>query len=160
MFVLRVIDALEAARVPHALAGGYAVALHGAVRGTVDVDLVLSLREGPLDRARRALESLGLSSRLPLTAGEVAHFRQEYVERRNLLAWSFVNPEQPSEIVDLLLTYDLKELKTTRIAVDGRRIRVVSLADMIRMKKASGRPQDLADIDALQRIRDQKGRKR
>ena len=160
MFVLRVIDALEAARVPHALAGGYAVALHGAVRGTVDVDLVLRLEEGPLDRARRALESLGLSSRLPLTASEVANFRHEYIERRNLLAWSFVNAERPSEIVDLVLTHDLKELKTTRIAVDARRIRVVGLADLIRMKKASGRPQDLADVDALKRISEMKGRTR
>ena len=40
-FLSRVSKALDAAGVRYALVGGYAVALHGAVRGTVDIDIVL-----------------------------------------------------------------------------------------------------------------------
>jgi len=36
-----------------------AVALHGAVRGTVDIDLVIRLREADFLRAERALISWG-----------------------------------------------------------------------------------------------------
>jgi len=43
MFILRVIEALKGHRVAYAIVGGYAVALHGAVRGTVDIDIIVKL---------------------------------------------------------------------------------------------------------------------
>ena len=60
MFLLRVTAALAKARVPYGLVGGYAVALHGAVRGTMDIDLVIRLEEAQFVRAERALRSIGL----------------------------------------------------------------------------------------------------
>ena len=153
MFLLRVTDALDAARVAYALAGGYAVALHGAVRGTVDIDLVIRRRERDYLKVEQALHTLGLRSRLPLAASEVFKFRSEYIRNRNLIAWTFVNPAQPSEIVDLLLLEDLTGIKVTRIKVGDRTLRVASIADMIRMKRASGRPQDNEDVKALEKLR-------
>ena len=41
MFIHEICAALEHAEVSYAVVGGYAVALHGAVRGTVDVDVVI-----------------------------------------------------------------------------------------------------------------------
>ena len=152
MLLLRVTGAFDRARLPYAVVGGYAVALHGAVRGTVDVDLVIRLRESDFLRAERALRSLGLQPRLPVTASEVFRFREEYVRNRNLAAWSFVNPAAPSEIVDVLLTEDLARLKIRKIRIDGRTVRLASIADLIRMKRASGRPQDLEDIEALRKL--------
>ncbi|MCI0409391.1 MAG: hypothetical protein L0191_12675, partial [Acidobacteria bacterium] len=92
MLLLRVIRALNEARVPYAVVGGYAVALHGAVRGTVDVDLVIRFKAVDFQRTERALVSLGLQSRLPITAAEVFQFREEYLQNRNLRAWTFINP--------------------------------------------------------------------
>ncbi len=37
--------------------------------------------------------------------------------------------------------------------VDGRAVPVISLDALLRNKRAAGRPQDLADIDALERTR-------
>ncbi len=74
------------------------------------------------------------------------------MERRNLFAWSFVNAARPSEIVDILLTHDLRQLKTERVEAGGRRLRIVALRDLIAMKRESARPQDLADVEALERI--------
>ena len=153
MFLLRVTGSLTKARVPYALVGGYAVALHGAVRGTVDIDLVLRLEEKQFVRAERALKSIGLESRLPVTAQEVYRFREEYLRNRNLIAWSFVNPSCPSELVDIVLTHDLSTMKTQTMRVQGRQIRVVALDDLIRMKQMSGRLQDQEDIRALQALR-------
>jgi len=45
MFVLKIVSTLKKAKVSYALVGGYAVALHGAVRGTLDVDLILRFQE-------------------------------------------------------------------------------------------------------------------
>ncbi len=153
MLLLRVAQAFDRTRVPYALVGGYAVALHGAVRGTVDIDLVIRLREADFLRAERALLSLGLHPRLPVTASEVFRYREEYIRNRSLTAWSFVNPALPSEIVDVILTEDLARMKVRRIKVRSQTVRVASIEDLIRMKRSSGRPQDLEDVEALRRLR-------
>ncbi|MCP3980260.1 MAG: hypothetical protein GY716_13225 [bacterium] len=153
MWLIRVVEALDRARVAYALVGGYAVALHGAVRGTLDIDLVLRFSEKQFEAAARAFRSLSLEPRLPVTASEVFRFREEYLRNRNLTAWTFVNPNRPSEIVDVVLTHDLSAMKVRRVRVEGRSIKLASIDDLIRMKKASGRPQDLEDVRALERLK-------
>jgi hypothetical protein len=152
MFPLRVCRALDRARVPYALVGGYAVALHGAVRGTIDVDLVIRMREKDFRLTEAALRGIGLEPRLPVTAEEVFRFREEYLRHRNLHAWSFVNRERPSEIVDVVLTADLTNFKVKRVRVRGQSLRVASIPDLIRMKEGTGRAQDLEDVRALKAL--------
>jgi hypothetical protein len=144
--------ALDRARVPYALVGGFAVALHGAVRGTVDVDLVIGLRETAFQRTEKALNELGLQSRLPVTASEVFRFREEYLRNRNLRAWTFVNPSRPSEIVDVILSEDLARMEVEKFTIQNQVVRVASIADLIRMKRGTGRPQDREDVKALRRL--------
>lgn len=60
MFLTNVANALTKHKVEFAIAGGYAVALHGAVRGTVDIDIVIKLKEKSFHNAENALLALGL----------------------------------------------------------------------------------------------------
>ncbi|HBL19237.1 MAG: hypothetical protein A2X36_03035 [Elusimicrobia bacterium GWA2_69_24] len=150
MFLFDVAAALKASRVPFAIAGGHAVALHGAVRGTVDLDLVLRLERRHFLGAEAALRGLGLVPKLPVSAAEVFDFREEYIRNRNLIAWSFANPSDPSQVIDIIITHDLAKLRVSRIRVGDRTLPVLSLPDLIAMKRASGRPQDLEDIRALE----------
>ena len=152
MLIDRVVTSLRRARVRFAIAGGHAVALHGAVRGTVDLDLVLALSRGNFTAAEAALNGMGLESRLPLKAEEVFDFREEYIRNRNLIAWSFVNPADPTEIVDIILTEDLDSMQVELVPLGRLRLPVVAVADLIRMKEKSGRPQDLEDVKALRSI--------
>ncbi len=152
MFIERVVSALRQSRVRFAIAGGHAVALHGVVRGTLDVDLVLALSRENFTAAESALNRMGLQSRLPLKAQEVFDFREEYIRNRNLIAWSFVNAADPTEIVDVILTEDLDAIAVELVPAAGLRLPVVAVADLIRMKEKSGRPQDLVDVQALRGI--------
>lgn len=153
MFFENVIKALNQHRVQYRLVGGYAVALHGAVRGTVDIDFVISLNQGSYRKTEKALNSIGLKSRLPISADEVFNFREEYIKNRNLIAWSFVNPENPLEIVDIIITEDAKKMKSVIKIAGGIRIKIATINDLINMKKKSGRKQDMEDITALEKIR-------
>src|SRR5579859_1436028 len=105
MFLFDVVLALQKAKVPFAVTWGYAVALHGAARGTVDLDIVLRRSKPHFVAAERALKDLGLVPRLPVTAAEVFDFREEYIKNRNLIAWSFYNPKDPTQIVDIIITH-------------------------------------------------------
>lgn len=151
-FLSRIGAALDAAGVRYALVGGYAVALHGAVRGTVDVDVILAWDQRTLRAAEKALQGLGLVSRLPITADEVFRFRDEYLRNRNLIAWNFYNPKDLTEQLDVVISTDLKGKKVLAIETADGTIRVLSRKDLIAMKRASGRPQDLADIAALEKL--------
>lgn len=151
-FLVRVCRALKAANVRYAIVGGYAVALHGAVRGTVDVDLAIDWTLDALTRAEQALGELGLVSRLPLTARDVYHYRDEYVANRNLIAWNFYNPDDVSEQVDIIVTYDLRGRKLKRFALADGPVSVLALEELMEMKRGTDRPQDLEDVKALERL--------
>jgi len=157
MFIIQVCQALEREKVVYAGVGGYAVALHGVVRGTVDVDIAIQWNLSNLQKAERALKDLGLISLLPVDAKTIFQFRNEYIENRNLIAWNFYNPLNPTQQVDLLITYDLQGLKATKqIKTSAGTLRILNLEELIQMKLKSGRPQDLEDAKALKSVQKEK----
>lgn len=153
VFIFKVVAALKNAKVNYAIVGGFAVALHGAVRGTVDVDLVIGLTKPDYLATEEALKNLGLEPRLPVRAEQIFDFHEEYRKNKNLVAWSFYNPQNPSEIVDIIITHDLKKMKTKKISAGKITLNLLSIDSLISMKKESGRPQDLEDIKALQKLK-------
>lgn len=150
MLIYDVIDQFQKSKLSYAVIGGYALALHGIVRATMDVDFVLSLRLKDYELAEKALGEIGLQSRLPVRAQDIIKMRNEYITHRNLLAWSFVDYKQPSRQVDILITKDLRKLKVEKVSVAGRKISVVTLKELLKMKLEAGRPQDLVDAKNIQ----------
>jgi hypothetical protein len=118
----------------------------------VDIDIVLTWSLESLRRAERALTEIGLVSRLPISAEDVFQFRDEYVENRNMVAWNFYNPANLTEQVDIVVTYDLEGKRRQRVDTPDGPIQILSRRDLIAMKRASERPQDLEDADALERL--------
>jgi len=152
MFIKKVTDALNKANIHYALVGGYAVAMHGAIRGTVDLDFVIALEQQQYKLVEKTFATLGLVPRLPVSANEIFQFRNEYIKNRNLVAWSFINHNNPLEVVDIIITHDAKQMKTEILHVDGMTIKIATIDEIIKMKKKSGRPQDLEDIKALEKL--------
>lgn len=150
MLLYEITDSFEASKLKYAVVGGFGLALHGIVRATMDVDFVLTLTQGDFERAEKALAKIGLQSRLPIRAEDVIKMRQEYIDNRNLIAWSFVDYKNPSRQVDILITKDLKDLQTEKVSVGGRKISVATLPEILKMKTEAGRPQDLIDIKSIQ----------
>lgn len=149
MILYEVTKAFQKEKIPFAVVGGLALALHGIVRATIDLDLVMSLTLEQLTKAEKALIELGLQSRIPVRAKDIANFRQEYIENRNLIAWSFVDASAPLRQVDLLIHRDLNDIETEIVKVGGMKIPVATLAALAVMKKEAGRPQDLVDLERI-----------
>lgn len=152
MFIIKVCNTLKEAGVTYAVVGGYAVSLHGAVRGTVDVDIVIAWSLENLKKTEGALKKIGLISQLPLNAVTVFDYKEDYVQNRNLIAWNFYNPKILTEQVDLILTYDLNPLSITTVRTAVGEINILSRKQLIEMKTRSGRPQDLQDVKALENL--------
>ena len=139
-----VTGSLENARIDHALCGGMAVIVHGYPRLTRDIDLLL--REEDLERARNALEKSGYtlpSGVLPFDVGKPTErrvFRVTKVEG---------NDHMPLELV--LVSPFLEDVWKGREKhiVEGKTLCVVSREGLAKMKRAAGRPQDLADLSQL-----------
>ncbi|MES2504725.1 MAG: nucleotidyl transferase AbiEii/AbiGii toxin family protein [Myxococcota bacterium] len=147
----KVCTCFEKNNIPYALVGGYAVALHGVPRGTFDMDFIIRFRENDFIALEAAMISIGFKSRLPVSAKEVFQFRQEYIDNRNLIAWTFINQTNAMELVDIVLTDNLEDVSTVNKIIGTTKIQVLSKADLINMKKRAGRPQDLIDVNFLER---------
>jgi hypothetical protein len=101
----------------------------------------------------KALIDLGFVSKLPVSSHEVFNFREEYIQNRNVISWSFYNMVDPSEIVDIIITHDLSKLRKVQFKSGLLSLSVLSKKDLIAMKKLSDREQDRADVEALEKIR-------
>lgn len=150
MNIKQIIEALEAQGVRCSIAGGCAVALHGIVRGTIDLDLIIEHSENQFTACEAALKSIGFVSRLPVSARDVFHFREEYIKNRNLVAWSFYRPDQPLHVVDILIIKNLREMSSVKIHSATFSYPVIALPDLIQMKREACRPQDLEDLKLLE----------
>lgn len=153
IFLERVCEALNHANVRYVVVGGYAVALHGAVRGTLDIDIALRWTRKNVENAEAALNSIGLISRLPITARDVFNYRDEYIRNRNLIAWNFHNSADLSEQLDVIIAFDAKGKKAVFKQLHDTSVPVLNIKDLIGMKEASGRSQDIEDIKALEKLK-------
>ena len=149
MFILKVVSVLDDYKIPYAIAGGHAVALHGAIRGTVDINLLIQWKLENLKLVQRALGEIGLQSRLPVSPEDIFHSRDEYIKEKNLMTWNFINPDDPSEQVDVLIISDLGDISVEKTSLEGKTLNIISKKDLIAMKEASRREQDLWDVKAL-----------
>jgi len=150
--------ALHGARVRFVVVGGTAVVLQGHARLTIDLDLVLDLAAEPAAAAIHVLTELGLRPRLPVPAADFADeaTRRDWVEHRNLQVFSLFDPDRPAREVDLFATEPLPldelERDATVFPISGVPVKVASRQHLIEMKRRAARPQDLADIAALQEL--------
>ena len=159
MFYDEVLTKLRDAEVRFVVVGAVAMNLHGVPRMTADLDLLVDLSEPNLSALLQALEDLGYKPRLPVPASALldSECRREWVEQRNLKAFTFIHPLRPLQEVDLLLespvSFEEADRQKTVLAAGRLRIPVISLDHLIAMKRGSNRAQDAADVEALERLK-------
>jgi hypothetical protein len=156
---LPLFKALDDAGVKYVVVGGLATVLHGYARLTTDIDLIVDLVPDEAARTIRTLESLGFLPRLPVPAAQFADAekRREWIEQKGMRVFSFHNPVNPMLSIDLFvehpIPFDDLRSRAVRLDIDGVAVYICSIDDLIVLKQQAGRPQDLQDIERLQRIK-------
>lgn len=158
----RVFRVLGEAGARYVVVGGLATVLHGYVRLTADIDLVVDLEPSEARKAMQALGRLGLRPRAPVDATDFADpdKRRQWVEEKGMQVFSLWDPAEPLLEVDVFVTHPIpfEELwgRSEEIALDQVPIRIASIPDLIALKRLAGRPEDAQDIEALEAILEHK----
>src|SRR5690606_14011885 len=136
-----ILSAFTVENVEYLLVGAYALAAHGFVRATGDIDLWTRPSEENAERVIRALARFGA----PLSEVSVADFTEP-----GIVFQLGVAPRR----IDILTMIDGVSFEEAwqerkQIEVDGLPVPVISRSHLAKNKESVGRPQDLVDLDWL-----------
>ncbi len=156
--VRAILQALNDAEARYLIVGGIAVVAHGYVRYTADLDIVLNLERENVLRAMNALEAIGYRPLVPVKGADFADpaLRESWIQEKHMIVFQMLDPNRPSTRLDVFVEEPFpfeEEYAAARWEnVEGIRSPVVQFAELIRLKRTSGRPQDLTDIEQLESI--------
>jgi hypothetical protein len=136
------IASLNDNRVRYLVVGGYAVALHGYPRYTKGLDFWLDRTPENAARIIKALEDFGF--------GSLGLQETDFLEEDQIIQLGF-----PPNRIDLLTSvtgvdFEVCHSSKIEVIVEGVEVSFIDLENLRRNKKASGRFQDLADLENLQ----------
>jgi hypothetical protein len=136
---------LNKKKVKYLIVGGYAVAFHGYVRATKDLDILFNNSPPNILRLKQVLNDFGF----PVdNLKHVAFSGQGQIIRMG------VSPVM-IELINAISGVSFKTAWTNRVAgVYGKtKVWYLSKPDLMKNKKASGRPRDIADVEELKRVK-------
>ena len=151
---LKLLNLLADAGAEFVIVGGVAAFLHGGRRVTYDVDVVPRLDAKTWPGLIDAIWDAGGRPRIPETRESIKDVLniEKWMRDKGMLALTCGAIE-----IDLLVqqSHRFEQLKARAKTVElgGYGFLVVSIDDLIEMKRAAGRPQDLLDIAELTAIK-------
>lgn len=147
--ILRVLDEFG---VDFVVVGGVAVQTHGYIRFTKDLDVIARASILNMTRLSEALVALQAELRTPGTM----RLEDPHQLRRAALVPAMTDAG-PLDVINMEhvagapRSYDALREAALVVEIAGLQVAVAGLSDLIRMKRAAGRQQDLMDIEALTR---------
>jgi len=146
----QLLERLVAAEIRFVLVGGLAVNAWGYIRATRDVDIVPDSSPDNLERLDALLADLGgrvdVDGRL-LDSDAISTFLR--TGDRTLVVTDLGRVDVLQGLPQIPTFADL-DAKATNVDMDGLAVRVCSLDHLLEMKRASERPRDRDDLEALE----------
>ena len=142
---VELLAAFDRAEVHYLVIGGYAVGYHDRPRTTKDLDRLLDAAPDNLRRASEALADFGAP---PSVGGDLAAATTDEI------VW-FGRPPLRVDFLKQVSAVDFGDAWSRRVIDhwNGVPVSIVSRADLVRIKRAAGREQDLIDARNLERSR-------
>ena len=151
---------LNHGKIKYLVIGGVAVNLHGYPRMTGDLDILIEMDTKNIKKFVDMVKRLGWKPKVPVQveAFADAEKRKDWIEEKGMKVFSVYNPKDVFEHIDVMvenyIDFGKAYLKRKIVSVGGVRVPVVSMPDLIRLKKIAGRPRDLTDIRTLLQIQE------
>ena len=137
--------ALSEEKVRFLLVGAYALAAHGYPRATMDIDIWVTPSPHNADAVLRALLRFG---------APLHNLTKEDFQRDGTVFQIGVAPRR----IDIItaasgLRFEETYQRSLSVNIEGIKVHIPSIDDLITNKKASGRTKDLADAEALESLK-------
>ena len=132
---------LNAHQVEYLLIGGYAVGYYGYPRATVDMDIWIAMNPANAERIVTVLKEFGFN--LPDLSPKL------FLKERQIIRMGV--PPVRIELATTISGVNFDECYAERMSdeLDGVKVNLISLKHLKANKKASGRHQDIADLEKL-----------
>ena len=135
-------------KVKFLLVGAYAMAAHGYPRATLDIDIWIMPSPENAEAVIRALRRFG---------APLHNVTKEDFQKDGIVFQIGVAPRR----IDLMtaasgLQFEKAYKQSIATNIEGLEVHILSIDDLIRNKKASGRTKDLADLEALKYLKQSK----
>lgn len=155
---LHIFIELHKQEVKYLLCGGLAVNIYGIPRMTADIDIILDFSLDNVTRFEKVIKQFNYQSVLPFAIHSLVDlsFKKAMVGEKNLIAYSYSNTQANRMAMDVLV-----DVPVMFAALWGNRtirklgeveIQMVSIEDLITLKKYSNRKQDQEDVILLSKI--------
>ncbi len=132
-------------KVAYAVIGGYAVGIHAEPRYTKDLDILIVPEKKNAKALLAALSEFG---------APISNLSVDELATPGLL-YVFGIPPLRVDILNRIVGVNVKALikRAKKIKIADTSLKVVTIADLIMLKKLAGRKQDLADIEKLKAVK-------
>lgn len=142
------IDCLNKNNVAYVLVGGYAAIIRGHTRTTGDMDIFVERSLENAEKVIKAIDDFGF--------GSIGFSKEDIVDES-----SFVRMGEEPLKIDILNSIQGVEFKEVyefaeEYEDEGIKMKVIHINHLIKNKIAAGRPKDLADVRALEKILNRK----
>ncbi|MEO0136995.1 MAG: hypothetical protein ABIL40_09205 [candidate division WOR-3 bacterium] len=115
---------------------GFAAVLHGVLRATFDLDVVVDFSEENVKKLISVINEFNLKPTVPINPTEMADAdkRKKWREEKNTKVLNFVDTEGIYRL-DIVLLYNYADFKPMEIVIDEIPVYVVDKETLIGMKK-------------------------
>lgn len=140
-----ILQCLAGEKVKFLLVGAYALAVHGYLRATMDMDIWVMPSPENAEAVLRALRRFGAQLR-DINAADL--------QKNDTIFQIGIAPIRIDIITGASgLCFEEAFARSCEALIEGVKIHILSIDDLIRNKKASGWTKDLADIEALETMK-------
>ena len=144
--------------IDYLVVGGLAVNFHGIPRMTYDIDLMILLQSENILKLVSQLTRWGYKPKIPIDPRDLADekTRSSWIRDKEMKALNFFSEKLPIGEIDVVfespIPYDKLKLRSVKIELEGEKVPLISIHDLIELKMKAGRKQDLTDAEHLKRI--------
>ncbi len=145
-------------KVKYVLVGGIAVNLLGSLRSTADMDILVEMSNDNLRKVVSILKKKNYHVKQPVDPMGIADekIRHDWIHNKHMKAFNFYKEDELKE-VDIIIESPLSFEEVTKSAIkmkiDNMILSVISIDNLIKMKKNTGRNIDKLDIEELRKIK-------
>ncbi|MBL7071820.1 MAG: hypothetical protein ISS26_06610 [Candidatus Omnitrophica bacterium] len=157
-FYEEILKEFQSQKVKYVIVGGIAMNLLGSLRNTSDMDILVDMSNTNLAKIVRILKKKGYKVKQPVDPSGIADkkTREDWINNKNMKAFNFYIENELKEvdiIIESPVSYKQAKRNARRVKVGKLFLSVISIGDLIKMKKISGRNIDRLDIEELKKIK-------